>query len=435
MDASDVAPPTAPPSAAEHNTATATEAADPPASGPPPRPPLKLRQATRRDDGIWIDDDGAPLPVSASDLERHTYCPLSWYLDRAGFEAEGDAVATGQELHAAVAAQMATMASRERRYRREMIIWSWWFTILVAFCLDAIAFFFADEQLLQEEWMSQISRYLVMLGIVWTVLVVLMLLLPWRRLLGWESDARAALEDEFGNLGGEALPSHFEPEGFRGGWVRAGRVEAWLGLGVITIGMHALAIWWAQDRNLATFLLLVVATVWTIAASFQLRRALQAWNDASEARDDLGLEAGDEVSYSDDEVTADLLVDGHSGLRGRPDQVMRIDGGYVPVELKTGKVPNRPHESHQMQLSAYLRLVEQVTGERPGYGILRYGKEHLFTVPWDAETEGRLWARLATVQESMVTGEAHRDHDRPGKCAHCSRLAACPERLVEPKGA
>ena len=38
--------------------------------------------ANRSDDGTWRDENGIALPVSASDLERHEYCPLSWALSR-----------------------------------------------------------------------------------------------------------------------------------------------------------------------------------------------------------------------------------------------------------------------------------------------------------------------------------------------------------------
>ena len=33
----------------------------------------------KRDDGHWVDLQGISLPVSASDLERHTYCPCLLY--------------------------------------------------------------------------------------------------------------------------------------------------------------------------------------------------------------------------------------------------------------------------------------------------------------------------------------------------------------------
>ena len=62
-------------------------------------------------------------------------------------------------------------------------------------------------------------------------------------------------------------------------------------------------------------------------------------------RKDVGLEPGSEVAYSDDEETAGLLVDKLTGIRGRPDQIVVIDGEFIPIEQKTGRVPKR-HMTH-----------------------------------------------------------------------------------------
>ena len=35
--------------------------------------------------------------ISASEMERYGYCPLSWYLDLKGIDAEGEEVTTGVE--------------------------------------------------------------------------------------------------------------------------------------------------------------------------------------------------------------------------------------------------------------------------------------------------------------------------------------------------
>ena len=51
--------------------------------------------AVQREDGVWVDDSGAPLPVSASDVERFAYCPMSWYLAKAGNAGVGQAIERG----------------------------------------------------------------------------------------------------------------------------------------------------------------------------------------------------------------------------------------------------------------------------------------------------------------------------------------------------
>ena len=37
--------------------------------------------------------------ISASEMERYGYCPLSWYLDSKGVDAEGKEVDSGLEKH------------------------------------------------------------------------------------------------------------------------------------------------------------------------------------------------------------------------------------------------------------------------------------------------------------------------------------------------
>ena len=47
--------------------------------------------ATVDAEGYWKRENGDCLPVSASDLERYTYCPLSWSLAAHGHAGQGEA--------------------------------------------------------------------------------------------------------------------------------------------------------------------------------------------------------------------------------------------------------------------------------------------------------------------------------------------------------
>ena len=48
--------------------------------------------ASPNDDGFWVDNKQKALNVSASDLERYTYCPLSWALAKEGATGKGEAI-------------------------------------------------------------------------------------------------------------------------------------------------------------------------------------------------------------------------------------------------------------------------------------------------------------------------------------------------------
>jgi CRISPR-associated exonuclease Cas4 len=382
------------------------------------------------DRGIWIDADGHPLPVSASDLERHTYCPLSWKLAREGVSGEGEGLERGIDQHQKIHEAIQEYHVADLKARREMIIWTWWFAVVVTLSVDGAAFFFVGEGVVDEQNTTRLARYLALLALVWLLLAILLLVLPWRRLIGRpfglaqppkfeEFDLRA---DELEDLRLQVSPT--------GGWMEAGRTEVWLMLGSVTIALHAFALFSARERTVATFVLFVLALAWTFIAAWRLHRGLLATFEAESARESSGMKDMGALAYSDDQKESGLLVDEVTGLRGRPDQVVIIDGQYIPVEQKTGKVPIEPHMSHKVQLLAYLQLVSATTNSRPSYGILRYSDDTLFQIPWTVDEEHLLLERVSEVQRLMVEGGAKRDHERPGKCRNCSRRHACSDSLV-----
>ena len=226
------------------------------------------------------------------------------------------------------------------------------------------------------------------------------------------------------------IPRTLEPYGFIGGWKQGGRVEAGLLIGATIFGLHAIGLFGAENKEQAGFILVTVAMVWTLLASWQLQKALLADNALEVARINAGLDENTDIAYSDDESTAGLLIDEFTGLRGRPDQIVIVEGEFIPVEQKTGKIPDKPHKSHKMQLLAYIHLVESTTGRTPPYGVLRYGNENLHSISWDDYNKNLLFAATKEIQRLMVKGGASRNHKRKGKCQSCSRRYACDSSLV-----
>lgn len=390
-----------------------------------------LVEATRREDGFWVDERGSPLRVSASDLERHTYCPLSWRLSRAGVSGEGEAIEAGTVRHREIHRKMVDYQQREQRARRESVIWLWWFTVVVALCADTAAFFFLDEGMVSEAFVGEAGRFLALLALVWLVAALLLIYLPWRQWLG--KPFGLAQPPQFGNLTDEEfadlMDSPFRREDDT--WFGVGRLESRLLIGSIAIALHGLAIYLAQDRTAVTFAFIILTLVWMLITAWRLHRVIATEEAADEAKTEAGLDKDDILSYSDDDgSTAALLEDAESGLRGRPDQIVNIDSQYIPVEQKTGRVPTRPYDSHEMQVLAYLRLVELTTGVSPAYGILRYGGEALFTVPWDDNSAATLERAIQEVQRLMAEGGAERSHESIGKCKNCSRRKRCPAALA-----
>ena len=377
-------------------------------------------------DGYFINDSGSPLPVSASDLERFMYCPLSWQLAKEGATGVGEAVEGGVEKHKEIHSEMTEFQSALIRMRRSLLIWSWWYGIIIAFAIDAIAFVYIDDMMNSP---IEFAKILSMWSVSCLIAAVLSIALPWRNWFKIEHSIKEIREmkNRFASTG---LEPTWSPIGFLGGWFSAGKTEAGLLLATILIGIHAIALVAAEDRNQAGFILVVIAFIWTFFATWQLQRSLKAESQMVISREKAGLQEGAELVYSDDDETTDLLIDEVSGLRGRPDQIVIIDGEFIPVEQKTGKIPKKPHQSHRLQLLAYVSLVETSTKKSPPYGLLRYGEQDLHQIFWDEHGKQHLRESIIEVQRLMSEGGAKRNHQREGKCRNCSRRYACSESLV-----
>lgn len=117
------------------------------------------------------------------------------------------------------------------------------------------------------------------------------------------------------------------------------------------------------------------------------------------------------------------------GLRGKPDYIIEKEGEYIPVEEKTGRVPKGPLFSHMIQIIAYCMLAEDSLGKKPSYGILRY-TGNIYRITYDENLKELVLQFRENILDAMKEGEAHRNHDRKGKCINCSRRELCPERLA-----
>ena len=376
--------------------------------------------------GYYLDDSEAPLPVSASDLERFMYCPLSWQLAKEGATGKGEAVEEGVEKHKEIHDEMNDFQEALIRMRRSLLVWSWWFGIIIAFTIDAFAFLYIDDVVNSP---LEFAKILSMWSVSCLIASILSIALPWRNWLRFERSMKEIREikNRFESTG---LEPTWSPIGFLGGWFSAGKTEAGLLLATIVIGVHSIALVAAEDRSQAGFVLMVIAFIWTFLATWQLQHSLRAENQMIASREKAGLDEGTELLYSDDDKSSDLLMDNESGLRGRPDQIVIIDGEFIPVEQKTGKVPKKPHQSHRLQLLAYISLVETSTTKSPPYGVLRYGNEDIHQVYWDEHAKQHLRESIIEVQRLMVEGGAQRNHEREGKCRSCSRRYACSDSLV-----
>jgi CRISPR-associated exonuclease Cas4 len=115
-------------------------------------------------------------------------------------------------------------------------------------------------------------------------------------------------------------------------------------------------------------------------------------------------------------------------LVGKPDYLIESKQGLIPVEVKTGRTPQRPFDSHVFQLAAYCALVERNFQQRPPYGIIRY-PQRSFQIDFSAALEAQLLALLAEMRAAFASSELHRSHNQAARCRACGYAALCTERL------
>lgn len=122
------------------------------------------------------------------------------------------------------------------------------------------------------------------------------------------------------------------------------------------------------------------------------------------------------------------LYDSTLGLTGKPDYLVEQHGKPIPVEVKSGRAPEAPYDSHIYQLAAYCLLIERTMGKRPPYGIIHYANRD-FAVDYTRELEDALLDLLAEIRRDERREQIPRSHESAGRCAKCGFREICDQRL------
>jgi CRISPR-associated exonuclease Cas4 len=266
------------------------------------------------------------MSYSAAEVERYTYCPLSWALSEGGQDGTGDATIQGEKAHAAIGQRVG--------------LW------------------------------------------------------------------RSIIDDHYAAL----------------------RVAMYLALTAASAATLALEVVFLDANGPFHWILLAMSLLWLLVSLGFLLRAIWKEDEAKHVAIESGLVEG-ELAYSDLDRPAETLRSTKYDVTGRPDYIVRRHDQYIPVEVKTGRTPDKPHESHLMQLGVYCLLVEEKYGKAPPFGVLQY-PERRFEVSWNREFRDRVLETTLRMRLAEMTGSVHRIHNSPGKCRGCSRREACAERLA-----
>ncbi|MCS6994738.1 MAG: CRISPR-associated protein Cas4 [Anaerolineales bacterium] len=140
---------------------------------------------------------------------------------------------------------------------------------------------------------------------------------------------------------------------------------------------------------------------------------------------------GGRIIYTDTRAWGKVekpLYDPTLGLTGKPDYLVEQNGQIIPVEIKSGRAPQAPYDSHIYQLAAYCLLVERTLGRRPPYGILHY-TDRDFAIDYTRELEDALLHLLAEIRRDERRAEVPRSHENAARCAKCGFRQTCDQRL------
>jgi len=115
-------------------------------------------------------------------------------------------------------------------------------------------------------------------------------------------------------------------------------------------------------------------------------------------------------------------------LTGRPDYLVRVREGVIPVEVKSGAAPEQPYEAHLLQLAAYCLLVEEQEGRLPPHGILKYD-DRAFEIDYTPALRAELLATLDALRRDQRARDVDRNHDEPARCGGCGYRERCEQQL------
>ena len=123
------------------------------------------------------------------------------------------------------------------------------------------------------------------------------------------------------------------------------------------------------------------------------------------------------------------LFDKDLGLTGKPDYLVESHGKIIPVEVKTGRTPEAPYDSHIFQVAVYCLLVQKTYGKRPPHGIIHYpGRD--FAVDYTARLESALLDQLAEMRRDELRNSVPRSHEEAARCRRCGFKRVCDQSLI-----
>ena len=324
-------------------------------------------------------------PISAGDLEKYSYCPLSWWLSLKS-EEDSEQLSLGAEEHQKLGKSLWRIESGEKSAKDYEKIVFWWAIVATVAAIVGLEVLF--------ERAIEFGEVLGVVALIWILAASYFLFMATKTKI-------------------------------RGTIVDYEKIILIFAIVAVVIAVSAVALSITADIRVAVTIE-GIAVLWLMGASYFLYRTLRATEIINSLRKEFRVKG--DIEYIDMAGSKAFKSDKY-GLIGRPDYVIKMEDKQIPVEEKKGRTPKGPLFSHILQIAAYCLLIEESTGKTPPYGLLKY-PEQQHEIEYNEDLKKVLLEKLREMRKIMDTGEAHRNHNRPGKCKSCSRNDSCPEKIV-----
>jgi len=171
-------------------------------------------------------------------------------------------------------------------------------------------------------------------------------------------------------------------------------------------------------------------TIFSLALLLLVVAVLLFWQSDQE-RKQAGLPGG-RVVYTDTRGWGEVdkpLYDAKLRLTGKPDYLVERGGQIIPVEVKSGRAPKAPYDSHIYQLASYCLLVERTMGRTPPYGIIHYENRD-FAIDYTPELESALLDILDEMRRDARRLNVDCSHESAARCGGCGYREICDQSLA-----
>jgi len=321
--------------------------------------------------------------VSAGDLEKYAFCPLSWWLSRRHKIVEKQ----GIKHHKKVEKELSTIKEKEKKVRfyEKYILFFALAASIVA--MVGVAFLYGKLEIFWE-------YFLVIIALLWLLNATFFLY----RASKVESILRARYE----------------------------KLLLVSSMGAIIISTFLIISSNPPDEKWSRFAE-ILALIWVITANMLFYRYV-VLSDEILSKKVKYVPLRGEIEYVGSNRKGEEITSEKYGIRGTPDYVIKIDDDNIPVEEKIADI-KQPLLHHVIQITAYCMLVEDRYGVPPPYGIIKY-KNAQFKIPYEKRWKDMVLEMREKMLRDMERGGAHRNHNNIKKCRKCSYREKCPESMA-----